>query len=217
MSIRFACPSCGAAGSLDATLVGRQVRCKHCAYRFNVPSPGKPEAEVYALDGPDVEAARSAATSPAPGSTFVPRRGDEPTTAGAPRKVKRTASGSTSRPGRRPESGFARMAWLIRGMIVAAVASAGIALLAPRGTQIVGCFLLILGSAMVLVGFGVGAYGAFREDFLYGFLYLVVPLYAAYYLVTRWDDLWAWFACSTAGVALVMLGTEMLRWNVVGA
>ncbi len=70
---------------------------------------------------------------------------------------------------------------------------------------------------MVLVGFGAGAYGAFSEDFLYGVLYLVIPLYTAYYLVTRWDDLWVWFACSTAGVALVLLGTEMVRWAGVGA
>ena len=34
--------------------------------------------------------------------------------------------------------------------------------------------------------------------------------------VTRWDDLWPWFACSTAGVALISLGTEMLRWGGVG-
>ena len=117
-------------------------------------------------------------------------------------------------------SGRSDLAWralLIRGMIVAVIASAAIALFAPRGSLIVGSLLLTLGSVMVLVGYGVGAYGAFREDLLYGILYLLVPLYAAYYLVTRWDDLWVWFACSTAGVALISLGTEMLRWNGVGA
>jgi hypothetical protein len=108
-------------------------------------------------------------------------------------------------------------AWLIRGVIVAALASVAIALFAPHGSLIVGCLLLTVGTVMVLVGYAVGAYGAFREDFLYGFLYVLVPLYTVYYLVTRWDDLWVWFACSTAGVALVMLGTEMLRWNGVAA
>src|SRR4051794_15756456 len=100
MSIQFACPSCGAAGSLDATLVGKHVRCKHCKYRFAIPSPGGPEDEGYALDGPDGGAAGFAMTSPAPGSTFVPRRGEEPTTAATPRKTKRPASGSTDRPAR---------------------------------------------------------------------------------------------------------------------
>jgi hypothetical protein len=38
-----------------------------------------------------------------------------------------------------------------------------------------------------------------------------------YYLVTRWDDLWRWFACSTAGVGLVLVGTEILWWSGVEA
>lgn len=87
------------------------------------------------------------------------------------------------------------------------------ALLAPRGTWIAGCVLVALGGVLVPLGYFAGAYGAFREDFLYGFLYLVIPLYAAYYLVTRWEDLWPWFACSTAGVGLVWLGTELVRWG----
>jgi hypothetical protein len=101
--------------------------------------------------------------------------------------------------------------------MVVVLVSAMIALFAPRGTLLVGCLLLFVGSAMVLVGYAAGAYGAFHEDFLYGILYLLVPLYAAYYLVTRWDDLWPWFACATAGVALVALGTEMLSWSGVGS
>ncbi len=94
---------------------------------------------------------------------------------------------------------------------------AAIAVIAPRGTLIAGSVMTVLGIAMVIVGYGAGAYGAFCEDSLYGFLYLVVPLYTAYYLLTRWDDLWAWFACSTAGVALVLLGTGLLRWSGAGA
>src|SRR5205814_432837 len=101
--------------------------------------------------------------------------------------------------------------WLVRGGVSTAVALAAIAVLAPHGTLIAGCALMAVGSAMVLLGYAVGAYAAFREDFLYGLLYLGIPLYTAYYLVTRWDDLWVWFGCSTAGVALVWLGTELAR------
>ena len=201
---------------MDATLVGKHLRCKHCKYRFTIPTPGEPDHEGYVLEEPNGEAVGFAATSPTPGSTFVPRRGEEPTTA-TPRKIKRTSLGSTTRPARRLESDFAWRVWLIRGMIGCRTRLRSHALFAPRGTLIVGCLFLILGSMMVLVGYGVGAYGAFHEDILYGILYLLVPLYAAYYLLTRWDDLWVWFACSTAGVALVLLGTEMLRWNGVGA
>ena len=64
---------------------------------------------------------------------------------------------------------------------------------------------------MVWAGFSVGAYAAFQEDSLYGCLYLIIPLYTAYYIVTRWDELWICFACSTVGFAMVLLGTEMIR------
>ena len=60
-----------------------------------------------------------------------------------------------------------------------------------------------------------GAYGAFSEDILYGLLDITIPLYTAYYLVTPWEDLWIWITCSTAGVGLALIETEMVRW--VGA
>ena len=102
---------------------------------------------------------------------------------------------------------------LIRGGVLAATALLATALFVPRGVAIAGSAMIILGMAMVLVGYAAGAYGAFSEDFLYGFFYLVIPLYTAYYLVTRWDDLRGWFALSTAGVGLVLLGTEVIRWS----
>ena len=34
----------------------------------------------------------------------------------------------------------------------------------------------------------------------------------AYYLVTRWEDLWIWITCATVGGGLVLIGTEMVRW-----
>ena len=86
-----------------------------------------------------------------------------------------------------------------------------IAMFAPQGLLIVGATLLIVGSLMVLAGFFAGAYGAFSEDSLYGFLYLAIPFYAGYYMVTRWDDLWRWFACATAGIVLISAGSAILR------
>jgi len=87
-----------------------------------------------------------------------------------------------------------------------------IALLAPHGTWLVGCVLMAIGGILVPVAYFAGAYGAFSEDSLYGLLYLLIPLYAGYYIVTRWEDLWVWVACATLGVGLVLLGTEMVRW-----
>ncbi len=101
------------------------------------------------------------------------------------------------------------LAW---SAIVLVVVLALIALLLPQGTLIAGCVLMGIGSVMILVGFSAGAYGAFCEDFIYGVLYLVIPLYTAYYMATRWEDLWGWLICSTAGVGLILIGIEVVRW-----
>ncbi len=152
--------------------------------------------------------------TPSPGSAFVRSRRNG-ATAATPRQPKQTAPKSTTRVARRRGPRFAWRTWLIRGGVAAGIILAVIALFVPHGALIAACTLMVLGSAMVLLGYGVGAYAAFGEDFLYGFLYLVIPLYTAYYIVTRWEDLWVWSACSTAGVALVLLGTEVARWGGV--
>jgi hypothetical protein len=217
MKIQFTCPSCGAAGSLDSSFAGRPARCKQCRYRFSIPGPGETTTEVYSLEEPTKEGASEFAMSPDAGSTFVPRRGDEPSAVGSFRRPKPATTRSTTRSVRRHTTEIAWRAWLIRGMIAVALVSTAVALFAPRGTMIVGCLLMGLGSVLVLLGYGVGAYGAFREEVLYGMLYLLIPLYTAYYLATRWEDLWVWFACSTVGAALVVVGSAMVRSGLVGA
>ena len=212
MKISFACPSCAATGSVDATAAGRSARCKHCGHHFTIPTPREPEAEPegYLLDEPAECTVGPAAMSPPRDSAFVRSRGGEGTTAS--RKPGRNAPESTPRTPRRQVSRFPWQTWLVRGGIATAITLAAIALFAPNGTLIAGCALLVLGMVLVLVGYGAGAYGAFHEDFLYGFLYLVIPFYTAYYMVTRWDDLWVWFTCMTSGVGLVLFGIEIVRW-----
>src|SRR4051794_27033525 len=106
MSIRFTCPSCGAAGSVAGAPGGEPGRCKQCKYHFVIPRPGELEADGYALDEPGEGTPGDHELRPNPGTTFVPRRGEEPTTV-APRKTRRPASRSTGRPARRRGSEFA--------------------------------------------------------------------------------------------------------------
>ncbi len=217
MKILFACPSCAAAGSVDAAAAGKVARCKHCGHRFTISSPDAAESEVYALEEPTegTTGIEDVVRSPAAVSAFVPARGDEPATT-VPHKSKRPASRLTARTAHNRELRSAWRSWLT-WVGAAAIAILAIALLAPSGVLIAACTVMALGGVMILVGYGVGAYSAFREDFLYGFHYLVIPLYTAYYMVTRWDELWIWFACMTMGVGLILLGIEMARWGGVVA
>ena len=57
------------------------------------------------------------------------------------------------------------------------------ALIVPNGTLIAACVLAGLGGVLILVGYTVGLWAAFREDSLYGFFYFVFPLYTAYYIL----------------------------------
>ena len=210
MRIPFACPSCAAAGSVDASAAGRQARCKHCGCSFTIPSPGEPEPVGYSLEEPEEQKAASSAFSPPGDSTFVQSRGDHAT---APAQAKAARAGIHDPDGSPPRFALSRRDLAHRGRgrhrgRTRRDRPPGSPRHADRRLA-----LMALGMLMVLAGFGVGAYGAFHEDSLYGFLYLVIPLYTAYYMLTRWDDLWVWFACSTAGAGLVLLGAVIIEWG----
>jgi hypothetical protein len=200
-------------GSLDAANAGKTVRCKHCGGRSTVPAAGDPEASVYTLEEPAAAPSGETARAPAGDSTFVAARGDNALTAPmASRHVPRAPRSGA----RKRRANFAWLYWLIGLAAVIALGLVVVSLLVPSGTLIAACVVILIGSAMLLSGYFAGAYGAFHEDFIYGVLYLLIPLYTAYYLVTRWDDLWVWCVCSTAGVGLILLGTEIARWSGVG-
>jgi hypothetical protein len=216
MTIRFACPNCRVTGSADASAVGKSARCKYCGFRFTIPAPGAVESDVYNLEEPAEQPAGSdiGVMDPDPFSAFAPVPGDEPATA-APLRPKKSATRSSTRKSSKRASRSAwpaRLAWIA---VVLAIIIAATAQFAPNGLLIAACAVIIIGCIMILVGFAVGAYGAFSEEFVYGFFYLVLPLYTAYYIVTRWYDLWVWFLCMTLGVGLILLGIEMARWGGV--
>jgi hypothetical protein len=215
MKTAFACPGCGVSGSVDDTLIGRQIRCSQCNHRFAVPGPAEAESDGYALVEPtrgNFGVAESS-TSAASGAVYVPSRGDEPTVTFSPRRPRPITSGSKSKRSRGQESEFAWKTWLVGLGVLLAIALLATALIAPRGVVLASAAMIVLGMVLVLVGFVAGAFGAFSEDFLYGFFYLVFTPYTAYYLVTRWDDLWRWCVGSTVGVGLILLGAAILRWS----
>ncbi len=212
MKMTFICPSCGASASMDAAHAGKQVRCKQCQYRFTLPSSDEPDDTGYTLQEPLDKVAPNLDTSVPEGPVFVPSRGDEPPAGDVRRTKKRKATRVLRPQSQGRASGFPWPRRLAQGGALFVVILAIVALSVPNGVIIAALALLALGSVMILVSYAAGAYGAFSEDFLYGFLYVVIPFYAAYYIVSRWDDLWIWVACSTTGAVLILFGTAALRW-----
>ena len=211
MKIPFACPSCNATGSADAAFIGTQVRCKHCGARFAIRDPDDTEADVYAIEGAADEPRQEDATGMGQSTFFTPSRSGGTSEGDKLARKKRSSRRLTRTHSSKEKPALPWMTWLASSAIVLAVVLAAIALFVPQGTLIAGCVLMGIGSVMILVGFSAGAYGAFCEDFLYGFFYLIIPLYTAYYMITRWEDLWVWLACSTVGVGLILIGFEIVR------
>ncbi len=212
MNVSFACPSCHATGSVDAVHIGKQVRCKHCGARFAIPDPETSQPDVYDLEAPPERSPDDLPESFAGEAAFVRARTDGRAAVVKPRWREPSRSPPPPRRIRASSSDSRWLAWLFRGGFALVLILSSIALFAPHGTWLVGCMLIAIGGILVPVAYLAGAYGAFSEDSLYGLLYILIPLYAGYYLVTRWEDLWIWITCATIGVGLVMLGTELIRW-----
>ncbi|WP_165227526.1 hypothetical protein [Aquisphaera insulae] len=209
MRVPFACPSCHASGSAESAYIGREVRCKHCNTRFTIPDPESPASDTYDLEERAEPVRRGAAVGAGAEAVFVPSRKDD--RPGKPRKAKGAAATSKRRPGR-DLSDFPWTRWLIRLAVAFVVAVAGIALIAPNGLWLAGCILMATGVMLLVLGHVGGTYVAFTEDFVHGFFYLGFPIYTAYYIVTNWDDMWVFFACSTVGAGLASAGLTLVEW-----
>jgi hypothetical protein len=213
MKIPFACPSCSAGGSIEAAFVGRSARCKKCGHEFKIRGPNDQTPDVYGLKEPATPSFGPAPAGDFQQATFVPAAGRESREMPEGPRFKHPAP----RRRRGEERGFPWLKWLGRAAIALVIVLGLIAQFVPNGIVIAGSVLMALGSIMVLVGYCAGLYGAFCEDFLHGAAYFAFPLYTAYYVVTRWDDMWIWFACSTTGAVLASLGAAIAQAGGAGS
>jgi hypothetical protein len=208
MPIAFVCPRCGKSYSVDDSLAGRKGRCAACGRAMTVPNFVDDGDDTIATDGYDLSEPLPETEEMEASSVFVPA-GLEPEVPRTARRLRAAPSPSRPRP-RHDEDAEPFLTKYGPPLIVAAlllIAGLGLtALIVPNGSLIAACVLAVVGGLMVLVGYCVGLWASFREDFLYGFAYLVFPLYTAYYFVTRWDDLWPYFTAMTLGAGLVVLG-----------
>jgi len=140
------------------------------------------------------------------GSYVPPRTND----GSKPRRSKKSMGAKLARQAKKEAAGFAArvvplLPWLLGVPAAITVALGLVAAILPGGTLIAASFLAIVGMVLVLGGYGVGAYVAFTEDSLHGWLYLFIPFYAAYYIVANWDDMWLGLALMAAGAAVVTI------------
>ena len=111
---------------------------------------------------------------------------------------------------------FGRRFTMLTSLLVGAVflLMLGLALFVPGGMVYAAGLASVLGAILTIGPYLVGAYAAFTEDFLYGMLYLVIPLYTAYYIMSRFDGLRNWVILGGIGLGLSMVGGAMLAAGV---
>jgi hypothetical protein len=201
MAISFACEGCGKHFEVDEAHAGKRGKCSGCGRPMIVPhgrpaSPAAAEPEVYGL---------IAAPEPEP-STFVSVLGRTSTRPSGSRGPGLKAGRGSEAP---VGSGVVRPLAIGIGVVVLVLIL--VAMILPRGMMIAGGIIAGAGLIMTVYAYAIGAYIAFTEDFLYGFLYLVIPLYTAYYIISRWDDMRAHIVVGAVGLPLLLIGAAMME------
>jgi hypothetical protein len=210
MTISFACPSCRKGYTVNAGLAGRTGKCAACGLAMSVPLVHADEEQDHiATEGYGLAEAMVVAPLVETQNVFSPGRND-PEFDRAPRP--RSVSSRKRRRRREDDESFLfrhRKALIVTPIVLAVVLGLT-ALLIPNGRLIVACVLASVGGLLVTVGYFVGLWAAWHEDSLYGFLYFFIPFYSAYYILTRWDDMWPWFVAMTVGTVLVSIAGSMV-------
>jgi ribosomal protein S27E len=194
MTIHVTCDSCFMNYQLKDELAGRKVRCKHCQSIIEVPRVGKPTIEAeddHWFDEPD-----------------------EP--ADAPAPVRRKKKGKKKRLREREGSSGFRLG------IVAVIGMAFVGLFVLMCLvgivwrplwSVLGMGTAVVGGGLALVG-GIGILmAAFEEDTICGVMYLVVPFYGLYYIVTRIAEVWKLVLMNIGGAVLLVVGMMLLAMS----
>ncbi len=211
MKIPVTCGRCGKQYEVDGAYAGKKGKCAACGERMMIPAPqhgdfpAATEPDAYSLEEPG-NTDRS--------TSFTPTRGSENLDEPRPRRRRNNKNPRESGRDRAGPSGArAALSWqagLIGLACVVAIASL-IAVFLPAARMNVGRGVALAGLILFLWSYGSGAYIAFIEDDLYGWLYLMFPPYAAYYFVSRWDEMMSRFVMLIVGLALLAGGGRLLE------
>ena len=88
--------------------------------------------------------------------------------------------------------------------VVATLLNMGLILIFPMAGFVLSIILGIGGFLLAFIGGIKSLIGAFQEEVVCGLLYLFVPMYSLYYLVTRWEDQRAAFLMNVCGSLLTI-------------
>ena len=234
MTIAFPCEKCGKKFEVDQALAGKKCKCKQCGHIFLIPVPRQSSTAPKgvktfgATDGAPASrpaSARPAPRRPAPASSpspvadpygfaearsrsiptadldddeeFLPPRPGKPISERKPRK----RSGGFS------IENIPGWAYLVLGALVLVAIVA--AFTSHTGMAVVWGGVLVI----AFIAMAVGSIGllivAFQEGLMCGLMYVFLPFYGLYYVISRWEDTKRWFVLCFGGW-LLMMGSAVI-------
>jgi WD40 repeat protein len=231
MSITFPCTECGQKYQVGQELAGKRMKCRKCGALQPIPVPRATTAPV----APQAEFAARPPARPRPTASprpaFDPFERDGPAPAANPyddvyglgdAPLKRATVAQAEdlvppRPGRsgrprstvKPSDGdqFGRIAVISAGVGAGLFLSLAVVGLFTQAGAVALIGLTAVVATLLMMGGGIWAIvNAFREDVVCGILYLFLPFYPLYYLITRWSDQWRPFVTQLAGTGVLIFG-----------
>ncbi len=200
MAHTFFCKKCGKRYDVDPAMIGKRARCKACQRVFAIPDFSSAAGRL-----PDQPAARPAAPVRAPYSATQNPYGmqddDELFSSGTGKSfaTEEPTPNRVNLEWLKPLTLYALIGGMAVWLITAALALVKVPVAAFLA---LGC-LFIIGFGMLMIGSVVGLIVPFFENVLNGLLFLLVPFYNVYYVITRWQAMKRPFLLWLAGVGLL--------------
>lgn len=196
MTIQVTCDSCFMNYQLKDELAGRKVRCKQCKEIIEVPRPGA--KRVGPAEDPWMEEDDEPAEAPR-----------APAPARKKKKKRKKARSESS-------SGFRFGVIAILGIVFAGlfVLMCLVGFLVPTVHAVLGGGTALVGGGLMLIGAIGVMMAAFEEDVMCGVMYLLVPFYPLYFIITRFGEVWKLLATYVGGVALLVVGMMMYSMSL---
>jgi hypothetical protein len=213
MKIPVTCSGCSRRYEVDPRYAGRIVNCAYCNQPMGIPnvepvtpSPS-PVHDEYGLGDPREPASSTYRAAPASRNENSEWRADRS-------RAKKKASGRPKRRRAQTKPAVSGPATFIT-LTALAILLIILAAFVPSTRKTVGVAVVVPGLLLFLYGYASGAYIAFTEDDLYLWLYILIPCYAAYYFVSRWDEMRSRLAMIVVGLILLSIGGRLLEAELV--
>jgi hypothetical protein len=212
MKIPVVCPGCHRHYEVDDRFAGKTLKCAHCEKSMLIPA-ADPPAQAASPTSSEYDLGDAHQTAP---STFrsAPARSEYGETQTRNRARPRKQTGITAKRKKRsrePVVTAETLSTILIGLAAIAVVLALLGYFVPGVRKWAGLSLALPGLLLCLYGYATAVYIAFTEDDFYGWLFLLFPFYAAYYVVSRWDEMRSRLIMVGVGLVLLSVGGRFLE------